>query len=67
MQSTTSEPLPGVSSAFESDPHDVDPSREAPVEPEPAIAPAPSSRYFAPGDYEGERDWWAKQLGRESQ
>jgi hypothetical protein len=63
MPSGSSNPRPSVASALERVLRDVDPGRVLPVEPEPAPAFA-SSRYFDPGDYAGEQDWWAKQLGR---
>jgi hypothetical protein len=65
MPSGSSKPRPTVASALERVLRDVDPTRALPIKPEPATAPA-SSSYFAPGDYAGERDWWAKQLGRDA-
>jgi hypothetical protein len=62
MKSRPSKPRPSIASALERVLRDVDPGREPPAEPEPATDVA-SSRYFAPGDYAAESDWWAKQLG----
>ena len=67
MQSGSSKPRPSVASALQHLLRDVDRGRLVPTKPVPATAPSKSSSYFAPGDYAGEQDWWAKQLGRESQ
>jgi hypothetical protein len=65
MPSGSTKPRPSVASALERVLRDVDPGRLLPVKPGPAPASA-SYRYFAPGDYAAERDWWAKQLGRQA-
>ena len=68
MQTGSSRQRPSVARALELALRDVLPEREfsvrepsEPAEPASASLDAPS-RYFAPGDYAEERDWWAKQL-----
>jgi hypothetical protein len=65
MPSGSPKPRPTVASALERVLRDVDPARALPIKPEPATAHS-SSGYFAPGEYAGEQDWWAKQLGRQA-
>jgi hypothetical protein len=69
MQSKSSKPRPSIASALERVLRDVEPGRALPVQPDPATGTATATthvptRYFSPGDYAGERDWWAKQLGQ---
>jgi hypothetical protein len=54
---------PSVARALELALRDVLPERDFPVRvpSEPATPDVPA-RYFEPGDYAGESDWWAKQL-----
>jgi hypothetical protein len=56
---------PSVARALELALRDVLPERDlsvrVPSEPVTHDVPVPA-RYFEPGDYAGESDWWAKQL-----
>jgi hypothetical protein len=60
MQTGSSTPRPTIARALELARRNTAAAVPARTAPAPALA---SSRYFAPGDYAAEQDWWAKQLG----
>jgi hypothetical protein len=61
MQPESSRTRPSIADALDRVLRDVEPALALSVQDEPASLRVPA-RYFAPGDYSRESDWWEKQL-----